>query len=95
MFAKFSVDTTFSPVVVSLPLSPSRKSSRLQAANPVTPPSASAVTGRKEATILARVAQLQKEGRWVFPKKMVKAQPPARPKTHWYKVSWFLNCRYF
>ena len=74
-----------SDVVVSVQLSPSRKSSRIALAHPqMSQASASAASGRREAAILARIAQLQKEGKWTNPgKKLQKIQPVARPKTHW------------
>ena len=86
-----SLDSSCASPVVSLQLSPSRKSTRLHASVPiVTPshvtPSHFQLSGRKEANILARVAHLQKEGKWLPGKKLGKLQPVQRPKTHWYYI---------
>ena len=66
-----------SEVVVSLPLTPGRKSARKMLKDPV-----AATQGRKEAQILARIDEMQRQGIWTG-KKITKVQLPARTKTHW------------
>jgi hypothetical protein len=72
-----STASNSSNVVVSLPTLSARKSARKMTQDPI-----SAMLGRREAKVLARVNDLQHTGLWAG-KKLAKINLPARPKTHW------------
>ena len=70
-----NLDLNSSDIVVSL--STARKSARKMIKDPL-----AATAGRREATIIARVQEMQQLGIWNS-KKIPKINMPARPKTHW------------
>ena len=70
-----NVDLNSSDIVVSLPTA--RKSARKMIKDPL-----AATAGRREATIIARVQEMQQLGIWNS-KKIPKINTPPRPRTHW------------